>query len=252
MKEGVITNRLDLLIRLQDTTTGLPVGERSVRFYMNGKEIHPGSRGNGNFILINFGRENGSMRIDVHGYERYDTQIDYEQLDERLPSVDVFLIPSEKIYHSQEMLTLSGRLKGLSSIEAIYLARPLSGLREFDPKKCVMSVYMPNRRMNMVHTYYGLVNTAEQYYENFVVLQELSDKKLQIKESLHGEFPQNSPICRVIFGQVKKDGSYLLRMQSEMGTPKYMVKYVVDGETKFKTVDFSEGRKIALEEMEEL
>ncbi len=238
MKEGVITNRLDLLIRLVDTTTGMSVTEMNIHFFLNGKEIRPAPRGDGNYILINQGRENGLMQIRVHGYEPFDARIEYEQMDERLPVLDAFLIPSEAMRRGQDILTLSGHLKGLMSIEAIHLARPLSGLREFDKKKCVMSIYMPNRRMNMVHTYYGLVNAAEGTFEKFIVLDEIGDKKLRIKEPLRGEFPQNAPICRIIFGKVEEDGTYLLRVRNTGRNLKHMVRFVMEDRIGYSIVDF--------------
>ena len=239
MNEGVIKNRLDLLIRLQDTTNGMAVNERNIRFYRNGEEIRPMFRGDGNFILTNTGRENSLMQINVYGFEPYEAVVDYQVLDERLPVLDAFLIPSEHMRAEQDLLSVTGRMEGLKSIEAVHLARPLSGLREFNPKKCEMTVYMPNRRMNMVHTYYGLVNTAEGTFEDFVILEELSDKKVRIKEPLRGEFPQNAPICRLIFGQVKSDGSYLLRVRNTGKNLKHLVRFLTEDGPQFQLIDFA-------------
>ncbi|MBQ7677247.1 MAG: hypothetical protein IJT32_03335 [Lachnospiraceae bacterium] len=240
MSGSVIQNRLDLLIRLQDTTTGLSVGERGIKFRFNGREIRPTPRGDGNYILINHGRDNGLMQIEVYGYEPFEAAIDYEQLDERLPVLDAFLIPSEEMRLGHDLVTLSGHLKGLKSIEAIHLARPLSGLREFDPKRCVMTVYMPNRRMNMTHTYYGLVNAAAGTFEEFMVLEEMNDKKVRIKAPLQEEFAPNAPICRLIFGKVFADGSYLVRVRKTGKNLKHMVRFVTEEGTEYQTIDFGE------------
>lgn len=240
MSGSVIHNRLDLLIRLQDTTTGLSVGERGLKFLYNGKEVRPAPRGYGNYILINQGRENGLMQIKVYGYEPFEAVVDYGQLDERLPVLDAFLIPSEEMHFGQDLLTLSGHLEGLKSIEAVHLARPLSGLREFDPKRRVMTVYMPNRRMNMTHTYYGLVNSAEGFFEDFVVLEELDDKKVRLKEPLQHEFAPNTPICRLIFGKTDADGRYLLRVRKTGKNLKHMVRFETEEGTDYRIIDFAE------------
>jgi hypothetical protein len=179
------------------------------------------------------------MLINVYGFEPYEAMVDYSTLDERLPVLDAFLIPSELMRSGLDLLSISGRMEGLRSIEAVHLARPLSGLREFNPKKCEMSIYMPNRRMNMVHTYYGLVNTAEQTFEKFTVVEELNDKKIRIKEPLQGEFPQNAPICRMIFGQVKPDGSYLLRVRNTGKNLKHLVCFVTDDGPQYHIIDFA-------------
>ena len=239
MSEGVIKNRLDLLIRLQDTTNGMCVTERNLTFWFNGKEVRPASRGNGNFILINQGRENGLMQIRVYGFEPFAAMVDYSELDERLPVLDAYLIPSEYMRSGQDLLSVTGKMEGLKRIEAVHLARPLSGLREFNPKKCEMTVYMPNRRMNMVHTHYGLVNLAEQTFEDFMVLAELDDKKVRVKEPLQGQFPQNAPICRLIYGRVEEDGSYLLRVRKTGKNLKHLVRFVTEEGSEFRIIDFN-------------
>ena len=236
--EGVIRARLDLLIRLTDTTTGLSVGERGIRFTFNGEEIRPTARGFGNYILINYGRENGLMQIDVYGYETFETMVDYDKLDERLPTVDAFLIPSENDSSGPKMLSFSGTLKGLSSLECIHPGRALSGIREFDKKKLVMTIYAPNRRMNMVHSYYGLYHSEEDTYESIEITEQLDSNKVRLKDPLQEEFAVNAPICRRLFGRVSDDGSFLLRVRDDGKRQTYLVKYVVDGETRYKSVDF--------------
>jgi hypothetical protein len=213
--KGVITARLDLLIRLQDTTTGLLVEERNVIFKMNGEEFRPTSRGFGNFILINHGRENGLMHVDVYGYEPFETYVDYEQMDERLPTVDVFLIPSENGMSGPKMLSLSGTLKGLSSLECIHMGRPVAGIREFVPKRRLMTIYAPNRRMNMIHSYYGLYHAEAETYEPFEIQEQVESHKVRLTKPLEEEFAVNDPIYRRVFGQVREDGSYLIRVRDD-------------------------------------
>lgn len=236
--EGVIRARLDLLIRLTDTTTGLSVGERGIKFTFNGEEIRPTARGFGNYILINHGRENGLMQIDVYGFEPFETVVDYDKLDERLPTVDAFLIPSENDNSGPKMLSFSGTLKGLSSLECIHPGRALSGIREFDKKKLIMTIYAPNRRMNMVHSYYGLYHSEADTYESIEITEQLDSNKVRLKEPLSEEFAVNAPICRRLFGRVSDDGRFLLRVRDDGKRQTYLVKYVVDGETRYKSVDF--------------
>ena len=245
-QEGVIRCTLDLLIRLQDTTTGLPVDDRSAQFIFDGEEFRPTARGFGNFILINHGRVNGTMQVNVYGYEPYRVEVNYEALDERLPAVDVFLIPSENTRSGQEMLSLSGTLKGISSLECIHPGRPISGIREFEPKKKVMTIYAPNRRMNMIHSYYGLYHSEEDTYESIEIVEQIENNKVRLREPLHDEFTVNAPICRRIFGQVYPDGRYILKVRDDGKRQKYLVKYVVEGETRYKSVDFREDGEVTL------
>lgn len=245
-KDSVIQSRLDLLIRLQDTTTGLSVDERSAKFLLNGEEVRPTSRGFGNYILINYGRENALMQVLSYGYEPFSVYVDYDKLDERLPTVDVFLIPSEK-ESGNEVLSFTGKKKGLSSLECIHPGRPLSGIREFDVKKRIMTIYAPNRRMNMIHSYYGLLHPEEGRYEPIEIVEQIENQKVRLKEPLQEEFAANEPICRRIFGQVQEDGSFLLRVRDDGKKQTYLVRYEIDGEARYKSVDFRNLEGVTLD-----
>ena len=94
MAASVIRAKLDLLVRLFDTTTGATVDERNVLFMRDGVPVRPESRGAGAYVFINTGREDFLMRISVRGYEDYEVKVCYEEMDERLPVCNVFLMPS--------------------------------------------------------------------------------------------------------------------------------------------------------------
>ena len=57
MAASVFGSRLDLLVRLYDTTTGAPVDERNVLFTRNEEPVIPAPRGEGMYVFINTGRE---------------------------------------------------------------------------------------------------------------------------------------------------------------------------------------------------
>ena len=75
---AVLRAKLDLLVRLVDTTTGATVDERNVLFMRDERKVRPEERGNGNYVFINTGREDFLMRIKVAGFEEYVTHIRYE------------------------------------------------------------------------------------------------------------------------------------------------------------------------------
>jgi hypothetical protein len=245
--DGVVTQRLDLLIRLQDSTTGLLVEARDISFFKDGEQFRPTPRGFGYYILINYGRENGLMRVEAYGYEPFVTYIDYEKLDEGLPTVDVFLIPSENAKSMDDMLSLSGVLEGITSLECIHPGRPIAGIREFNKKKKTMTIYAPNRRMNMVHSYYGLFHSGADDYEPFEIKEQIENNLIRLTDELHEEFAVNDPICRRIFGQVYEDGRYLMRVRSDGKRQVYLVRYVVDGETRYRRIDFRDSEQLTLD-----
>jgi hypothetical protein len=246
VEEGVIRTKLDLLIRLLDTTTGIPVSEKNIVFTLNGNMVRATDRGNGNFIFMNCGRENGLMLIDVYGFERYTVDVDYEKLDPVMPAIDAFLIPSEDVRRGESLLTLKGNLPGIVSLEAINLDKPVCSIREFDAKRKVMTVFMPNRRMNMIDTYYGLANVRDGTFEDFIVEKELPENRLRLKEPLTQEFTLNSPICRILYGMVDKEGNYLFRVRNSGKEVVYLLKYTVGETTKYLTLDFHDMEGVRL------
>jgi hypothetical protein len=222
--------------------------ERNAVFFYNGEQIRPRSKTGGNYILVNHGRENGLMRVEIYGYEPCEIYVDYEKLDPNVPAVDVFLIPSENVFQgSEDMLTLSGRLEGLSFVEAINVSRPISSTREYDPKRRTMTIYMPNRRMNMLHTWYGIIHQGKESFEKIQIVRELTERKVLLGAPLVEEFVPNYPICRIIFGVVQSDGSYLLRVRDDGAHLKHLVRYQVGEEIRCKMIDFHQLEGVSLD-----
>jgi hypothetical protein len=238
MEDGVIRCKLDLLLNMKDATTGLSVEERDVRFIVDDEPVLAHGRGEGAYVFLNWGRETCLMHIEVYGYEPKTITVDYEKLDPVLPAIDVFLIPSENTRRGEPLLTLKGRLSGLCTVEAIHPGRSVTSIREFDAKKRIMTVFTPNRRMNLTDVYYGIFHADQNAFEPIEVFRELSDKKVRLKNNLEMGFVPNSPICRIVCGQVEEDGTYLLRVRDDGKNLKYLVRYIVGDETRYKVIDF--------------
>ena len=247
MEGGAFRHTLDLLISIYDATTGRAVEENSLSFKRDGKDVHAEYRGEGSYIFLNASRDNSLMQISVKGFEDAFVNLDYEKLDKILPAVDVFLIPSENAAKGETLVTLKGKLNGLVSVEAIHPGRPVTTLRDLDVKRRTMTIFMPNRRMNMTQSRYGLLNAEKQIFETIEVEAELTDRKIRLKQNPSEDFPINSPICRIVYGQVKEDGSYLFRVRDDGKNLKYLVKYVVDGQNRYKVIDFHEPEEIRLD-----
>ncbi len=240
MEKATIHYTLDLLISLKDSTTGLPVEEKNVRFIRDGKHIVGSARGAGDYVFLNEGRENSLMRIEVYGFEPKNLIVDYEKLDKVLPMIDVFLIPSENTSRGEAILTMKGKLSGLESVEAIHPGRAVTSVRELDVKKCIMTIFSPNRRVNLTDSKYGLFYADSQTFQSIEIAEEMTDKRIRLRKNPEGEFIPNSPLCRILYGQVEEDGSYLFKVRDDGKNLRYLIKYVVDGQTRYKTVDFGE------------
>lgn len=244
---AVLRAKLDLLVRLVDTTTGATVDERNVLFMRDEKQVRPEERGNGNYVFINTGREDFLMRIKVAGFEEYVTHIRYEELDANIPECVAFLIPSEKAKMGEGFFSLSGNLPFLEALEAINLSRIACTANEYTPKKLLMNVFSSaGAWVSLEGKYYGLLQPDKKSYEKIEVLGNDGPQNIKLKSPLEKEFTSNLPIMRIIFGSVNEDGDYLLRVRDDGGDQTYLVRYVVDGEVKFQVVDFYEGGELDL------
>ena len=238
MAASVFGSKLDLLIRLIDTTTGAYVTERNVVFKRDGIPVRPEPRDPGSYIFINTGRDDFLMRIEVFGYEIYETMVRYEELDVRIPECDVFLMPSESMSRGEKMLSFSGTLPFLKTIEAVCLSRPVCYAREFDKKKNALSVYVSSGgTVNLNDRYYGLLRADKEGYEKVEVEKNISLQSVLIKEQLGEEEIANLPMMRVIFGRVYEDGRYLLRVRDSGDGLMYMVRFEAEDGVKFLKTD---------------
>lgn len=246
MKAAIIHHRLDLLIRLLDTTTGYEVRERDVHFKEDEKELFPLYRGDGMYAFIDFERRDRTLKISAYGYEEIKVGICYDDMDSAIPVREIFLIPSESISKGEPVISFMGQLSGISHLEAVSLEPSGCSISSFDERKRIMKLFK-TRQNNMENLYYGLIHIEDNTYERFAVEKELPDCSLKIKEPLKEEFFVNSPIARIIFGMVKEDGTYCLRVRDNREKLFYILRYEVEGEIKFRTLDFRNPEKTVLE-----
>jgi hypothetical protein len=236
---SVISAKLDLVVRLIDTTTGAIIDERNVLFMRDGEPCKPEPRGSGVYIFINTGREDFLMQIKVYGYDDFRKEVHYEELDERQPTVNVFLMPSENTSKGEEVLCLSGTLPFIKNIEAVNLNASLCLANEFDKKKKTMKVFRAGgSSVDLDDIYYGLLHTDKMNYEKIEVTGSAAPQSVILKEAIQEEFSSNSPIMRILFGSVDEDGHYVLKVRDNAKDIRYLVRYEVGDEVRFQTVDF--------------
>lgn len=241
MGASVFGSKLDLLVRLYDTTTGAPVDERNVLFTRNEEPVRPESRGDGMYVFINTGREDFLMQITVFGYEDCSVQVTYEELDDRIPSCDVFLIPSENVHRGENVLSFSGTLPFLEAIEAVKLSRPVCMVKEYDKKHSLLTVYGGNgSRIRLESVWYALLKADKTGYEKIEVTGSTAAQAIKIKGGIAEETVTNLPVFRIITGRVRDGGDFLLRVRDDGEDAVYLVRYIVNGEERFQTVDMKD------------
>ena len=241
----IVRKKLDLVIRLLDTTTGA-TPDGSVRFYKDGKIIPGMDKGDGTFAFVNLGREDFPMHIEVDGYEPSELNVHYEEDESAIPMYDVFLMPSENVSRGGYVLSFSGKLPKITSIEAVSLVKPVCTISDYDKKERIITLFLPNRRIVMEGVHYGLVHESEATYEKFEVESTMSPVTVRIKNPLEQEYLLNSPISRIVFGKVDKKGNFALRVRDDGSDLRYLVRYEANGNVGFQEVDFHhlEGVKL--------
>lgn len=246
MDDGKYRVRLDLMISIYDATTGNAVDESNIRFMRDDKLIIPERRGREAFVFLNMGREDCLMQIDVFGYISRKISVKYESLDEHMPALDVFLIPSENYRVGKNVLYFKGKLSGLLKLEALHPGRPVTSIKDFDAKKMTMSVFSPNRRVSLDRRYYGLIHGDKESFEDIIVTDEVKGDAIKLSEPIREEFSPNAPICPIIFGQVEEDGSFILAVLNDGENLNYLVKYETVGKTGYQIIDFHQLEGVEL------
>lgn len=250
MEASVIHARLGLLIRLVDTSTGAAVEEREIQFLADGERVRPAPRGNGCFVFINTERTDFRLTVQVVGFESYSTDVRFEELDDRIPTCDIFLIPSERNAKGESVIGIFGNLPLLEALEAVDVNRPLCRFSDFTEKTRKMTVIkQAGRVLDMDYGHYGLLAADGKSYEKIVVSGMDRNQALILKEPLAQPFTVNAPISRVVFGSVNDNGDYLLRVRDDSTNLRYLVRYIVSGEVRFQEVDFHDPAtwKLALD-----
>lgn len=237
MAHATIHHKLDLALRLVNTVTGKVVEEYNAKFITELTGIKAIQKQSGMYLFLNIGSEEFDMEIHVYGYEPKKIQIKLSENQGIMPIREVYLLPLETPM-GEEILTLRGKLSGIEEIEAVSLSDTNCCIKEFDARKRIMSV-LNQRNVRFHHIHYGLVNREKTEYEHFLLEKEISPQEIKCKEKLEKEFFINQPIARVIFGQINNQEEYLLKVLNDENA-KYLVRYVVDGQTYYQTVDFHE------------
>ena len=162
----------------------------------------------------------------------------FSEKEGTLPIHEIYLIPLDHPI-KENVLTLRGNLSGIEEIEAVSLMDVNCCIKEFDAKKRIMTV-LNQKNLRFHHVHYGLINRDKTAFEHFEVEHELSIQQIKCKNVLEHPFMINQPIVRVVFGQTKENGDYLLKLVKEEPA-QYLIRYVVNGEVFFQKVDSKEN-----------
>lgn len=243
MEAFEVKHRLDLVIRLMDTTTGNAITGKSVQFQKHGERIHFVNKGNGTYILMNSDRSDAQYEIFVDGYEPGTVSVAYGESRKPYQTEDIYLIPTMGKYSLSDVLTMEGTLDGIESLEAIDITSSDRMISSFDKKKQLISYYGGT---DLIEKEYALFHWETSDFEVFQVRKVVDKASAVIKKPLEMPYTVKDSIVRIVKGKVLPDNRYLLRIRDDGQKVKYLVRYVVNGMVHFKQVDFrnEEERKL--------
>ena len=233
MADAEIHYQLDLIVRLLDTTTGKRIEQRQVIFKNEDQVLAFLRRDTGLYILLNRGRNDMTLDIQVVGYLPARVNVCYDELPKNFPEVEVAMIPEALTSGFVDMLTLEGICEGLESIEAVSLKNPYGAVDTYQERKQTLKLYYTKP---LEEASYAVIHEQDQEFERFRIRKRVDKLSVKLAEPLKTACKPEEKIARIVYGRVDQDGRYLLRIQEDGGGTEYLVRYVVNGIESFKRI----------------
>lgn len=237
MADASITYRLDLVVRLLDTTTGQPAAQRQVAFLADGRVITLQERDTGLYILLNQGRNDMRFTVQAKGYLETSVDICYAELSERYPEVEIPLIPEQKSYGWQEFVTIEGVMPGITSLAAVPLQNFSAKAASYLEKKKILKFFIAK---SMEEKSYALVHMDRMEFEEFRIAKRMNGLSVKLAEPLNESCRPEEPVARIVRGMTEPSGKYLLRIREDSSGMEYLVRCIVDGKTVFKKISLDD------------
>lgn len=244
---SVFTYRLDLAVRLVDTTSGKTLPGRLANVFIDGDLFTPSVKPDECMVFQNIGKDAFHLTIQVKSYEDADLDIDLKKLSDKVPIIDLQMVPGKEALSSGRLFSLEGSLPGIQEIHGIRLGDRFCVIRNFDPKSKKLQIFNPHHR-SMERVEYALVNTAEKVFESFKVMKQVTEQICVVDRKLTMKYQNDFPVTPLISGKVFPDGRYCLRVRDEGIDARWLVSWNMTGEDKdhFQLVDFRKEETIFL------
>lgn len=237
MADANIHYQLNLVLRLVDTTTGRRIKERQVVFKSQNKLLKLQRKDDGVYILMNYPGGELNLEISAEGFLPMQIKICLEELSQKLPEVEVPLIPVTDRNQFVDYLTLEGKKPGITSVSAVSIKNQHGALISYQPRRQSLKLYYAKAFEEQC---YAVLHEEEQNFEEFTVVKMLDKLEIRLASPLVKECEAKEKIVRIVHGKVDPDGHYLLRVLEEGSRTEYLVRYVVDGKEIFKRFSFGD------------
>ena len=233
MADAEIHYKLDLIVRLVDTTTGKRIEQKQVIFQKEEEIIPFLRRDEGLYVLLNRGRGDMDLKIQVTGFLPACIKVRYAELSENFPEVEAAMIPEISTSGFIDMLTLEGHCPGMESIVAVSLKKAYGAVDSYQERKQTLRLYYTKPLEEMS---YAVIHEQQQEFEEFRIKKRLDKLSVKLAEPLQTACRPEEKIVRIVRGMVDGSGKYLLRMQDDGDGAEYLIRYVVNGKAAFKKI----------------
>ena len=233
--EASVTFALDLVVRLIDTTTGYPVTERQVMFYENDRPVSFVRKSDGVYVSMNRGRKDCVLRVQAKGYLEETIRVCYADLAGKYPEIFLNLIPELPAYGYTDILELKGNLPGMESVCAVSMTTSDARAAAYQEKKQQLKLFDSSR---LTEQAYALIHSSPESFEEFRLMSVKNRLILKLEFPLQTVCRPEELVSRIVRGRTDESGNYLLRIRGDGRGTDYLVRYVVNGQTKFKRIVF--------------
>lgn len=246
-KTTVFTYRLDLALRLVDTTSGRGVPGRGMTVRIDQKPVRFDEKGDGMLIFQNLGMRRFRLEITSPAYETAELEVDLDALGKGIPLLEISLIPGPRYPGAAQFQTLEGTLPGIGHLSAVRVGDNACLIREFDPRRRLVKLFNPHH-LALDRVGYALVDPDRSCYEPFRIVGHPDDQTIKTDRVLETEFRNYFPISPMVMGKWGEDGRYCLRVRDESTDCKWLIRWEEGGAVRFRTVDFRQEPHPRLEE----
>lgn len=237
VKTLVFTHSLSLALRVVDTATGRGVPGRDLSVSIDGKKTRFQEKDDGVLVFQNLASRAFALEVTSPYYDRAVRQVDLDQMDPKLPLLELELIPGKNFPQWAELQELEGVLPGIQTLDAVSAGDNSCLIQEFDPRRRVMKLFNPHH-LALERMAYALVDPEGSCYESFHIVKRIDDQTIKIDRAPEMSFRNSFPITPVVAGRCRGDGTYRLCTRREMGGARWLVRFTADNTVFFRLVDF--------------
>jgi hypothetical protein len=201
-------------------------------------------------LFSNTGREDFVLGVNMAGYEYEEVRVEYAKLDEKLPQLEVYMIPKDTL--GDDYTTIDGKLAGLLTADAVCAEMTAWSVSGVDQRKRLLTVESSYKR-ELGGRYYGLIFKDGTGYLPFSIVRKVSDGTYKIDPAPQEDVSGLRLAYRVT-GRVR-DGTCLLRLPNRSGSASWIIRTVTEKGNAFRTLDPKEitvstaGRRIGIDDI---